>query len=262
MILNKNKALFYLQFPGLLSAGGISHGIFTRCGGFGNGVVKDPGTPSQRILRQETTEKDKRRVLGTLGFEDLVFVDQVHGSRILTLDAADPNQPDPAFKPVEADAVITNQKGRLIAIETADCQAVMLFDPLKKVVANIHSGWRGSLQNIVGKTVHAMKDRFGGRPGQILAGIGPSLGPCCGEFINYKQEIPKKHWKHRTNNNHFNFWALTMDQLLEAGIDQKNICFADICTMCNTGLFYSYRKEKHTGRLVSAIGINSGVGEF
>ncbi len=100
-------------------------------------------------------------------------------------------------KAESGDAMITDAPGQSLVIQTADCQAVLIYDPVRKAVANIHSGWRGSIQNIIGLTVQAMIKEFDSDPKNLLAGIGPSLGPCCAEFIHYRTEIPKAFWSYK-----------------------------------------------------------------
>lgn len=117
-----------------------------------------------------------------------------------------------------ADAVITDIKGIFLVIQVADCQSVMLYDPHQKAIANIHSGWRGSIMNIIGKCADTMVREFGCRPENLLAGISPSLGPCCSEFIHYKEEIPEPLWKYKhRDKDFFDFWAMSRDQLMEKG---------------------------------------------
>ena len=187
----------------------------------------------------------------------LVFLNQVHGDGIKILKQKDNkrlNGLEPGRDTCEADAVITDMKGVILVIQVADCQAVMLFDPQKKVVANIHSGWRGSLKNIIGKCIVEMETVFGCRPENILAGIGPSLGPCCGEFINYRNEIPRSYWGYKQeNSDYFDFWAVSRDQLTTAGVIHDNIENMNLCTRCNTDLFYSYRAQNITGRFACVI---------
>jgi copper oxidase (laccase) domain-containing protein len=132
----------------------------------------------------------------------------------------------------------------------------MLFDATRRVVANIHSGWRSSIKNIAGQTVQAMRKHFECHPADIIAGIGPSLGPCCAEFVNYRKEIPENFWPYKTANDHFDFWAISCDQLADAGVLQKNIEVSNVCTRCNTEIFFSYRGEGQTGRFASVIGLN------
>ncbi len=150
---------------------------------------------------------------------------------------------------------MTDIAGRNLVIQVADCQAVLLYEPARRVVANAHCGWRGSIQNIIGRTVEVMKQDFGCRPDLILAGIGPSLGPCCAEFINYDTEIPKEFWQYKGLNRYFDFWALSRDQLKTAGVAANNIESSRICTRCHTDEFFSYRAEGTTGRFAAVIGL-------
>jgi YfiH family protein len=139
-------------------------------------------------------------------------------------------------------------------VQQADCQAVLLFDPVKKVVANIHCGWRGSVDNIIGKVIATMTDSFNVNPANLLAGISPSLGPCCAEFINYRTELPSSFWSYQVKPNYFDFWQISKDQLQGAGVNADKIETSSICTACNNDWF-SYRRDKATGRFCSVISI-------
>ena len=141
-------------------------------------------------------------------------------------------------------------------IQVADCQPVLLFDPNQKVIAAVHSGWRGSLQNIIGKTIISMVHHFHCSPEKIIAGIGPSLGPCCSEFVHYRKEIPGAFWKYKKNETHFDFWELSRDQMRETGVKTSNIHISGLCTKCRNDLFFSYRRQKITGRFAGVIGLN------
>ncbi len=153
------------------------------------------------------------------------------------------------------DAIITDIPGKMLVIQTADCQPVLLFDPNQKVVAAVHSGWRGSLQNIIGKTIMSMVHHFHCSPEKIIAGVGPSLGPCCCEFVHYRKEIPDSFWKYQKKENHFDFWELSQDQMLETGVRTNNIHISGLCTKCRNDLFFSYRRQKITGRCAGVIGL-------
>ena len=160
-------------------------------------------------------------------------------------------------RPIIADAAVTDLTDQYLVIQVADCQSVLMYEPTRRVVANIHSGWRGSIGNIIGRTVDAMAGHFGCSPGRIQAAIGPSLGPCCAEFVNYKIEIPEELWAYRSTDNHFDFWAISSDQLIGAGVPKKNIESSQTCTRCRTDEFYSYRAEKTTGRFAAIIGLKN-----
>ena len=187
----------------------------------------------------------------------LVFLNQIHGAEIKVLKKDD-NDLSQVFEPGKetytADAIITDMKDVFLVIQVADCQSVMLYDPDKKIIANIHSGWRGSVLNIIGQCLYKMILEFECRPENILAGISPSLGPCCSEFINYRNEIPCHLWKFKhKDKNFFDFWAMSQDQLMEKGVKNENIQNMEICTKCHTDVFYSYRGEKTTGRFACVI---------
>jgi YfiH family protein len=251
----------YMQFPHLAKFPELWHGIFTRHGGFSpapfDSLNISYGLGDDPVL----VRKNRRCLARAVGDGCLVFARQVHGADVLVVNGGDAQRDaeercDRGKEPVAVgDALIANEQTRMLAIQVADCQAVMLYDPERQVVANVHAGWRGSVADVLGKTVALMQREFECDPGRIVAGIGPSLGPCCAEFVNYKQEIPPAYWKYRLADNRFNFWRITRAQLDQAGVVPTNVHASEICTRCNTGLFYSYRGEKVTGRFAAVIGL-------
>jgi len=263
VILKKKNGLSYLQFPHLAGFEGIWHGIFTREGGCSAAPYDSLNVSLGVGDLSKNVQRNRRRILNSSGAGELVFTNQLHGVKVLALKRGD--RPDAAVEKqptLEGDALVTDIRGRALVIKAADCQAVMLYDPLQQVVANVHAGWRGSIHDIIAKTIEAMKETFGCRPENIHAGIGPSLGPCCGEFINFKKEIPEAFWKYRVGAVHFDFWAVSHDQLCAAGVRPENICRSNVCTRCSLDRFFSYRGEGRTGRFAAVITLmrpNSGI---
>ena len=100
-----------------------------------------------------------------------------------------------------------------------------------------------------------MLETFGSKPGDILAAISPCLGPCCSEFINYQDEIPESLWKYRISDHYFDFRQISRHQLTAKGILPGHIEMARLCTKCTSDTFFSYRKEKITGRFAVAAGL-------
>jgi copper oxidase (laccase) domain-containing protein len=96
-----------------------------------------------------------------------------------------------------------------------------------------------------------MEEEFGCRAGDMMAAIGPSLGPCCAEFINHEKIFPAEFVEFMIRNNYFDLWALSRRQLLGASLKSENIETAEICTKCRTDLFFSYRAEGVTGRFAT-----------
>ncbi len=197
-----------------------------------------------------TVLANRGKIKETFHLENLISAGQIHSNRILIVDS----KPKTDLEEGGYDALITNIPQVALMIQQADCQAVMLFDPIRKVIANIHSGWKGTSLNIIAKTIQTMTVEFASAPADILAGISPSLGPCCAEFINYKTELPTHLHKYQQTPNYFDFWAISQDQLIAAGVTRKNIEIAKICTMCNHD-YFSYRRKKTTGRFGSIIAL-------
>jgi len=246
----------YYQFANMADQPGLVHGIFTRQGGQSRAPFNFLNVGLGIGDQPDVVAVNRRRVAACLGVERLVFTHQVHGDDILTVKGGDhPGQAGALHEKQTADAMITDATGICLAIQVADCQAVVVYDPDRAVVANIHSGWRGSIVNIIGRTVQTMIVEFGCNPGHLLAGVSPSLGPCCAEFVNFVQEIPKEFWPYQISKDHFDFWAMSRDQLIQAGVPKKSIEISGWCTRCHPEQFFSYRAEQDTGRFVVAAGL-------
>ncbi len=256
MIHRHDHNLSYYQFPHLSEYTDIRHGIFTRQGGFSKGCYQGLNVGMGNGDSLDHVLRNRAAISGCMGHSELVFANQVHGTTIINYsECGSSSNSLPSGKAESGDALITNTPGKSLVIQTADCQAVLIYDPVRKAVANIHSGWRGTIQNIIGLTVQAMIKEFDSDPKNLLTGIGPSLGPCCAEFIHYRTEIPKAFWSYKNRTDCFDFWTMSKDQLTEAGIPKNHIVSSDLCTRCRTDLFFSYRKEKSTGRFAAVIGI-------
>jgi len=238
-----------LVFPGLDSSR-LSHGAFNRHGGVSPtpwstlNVSFGLGDDPQNVL------ENRARIKKNLGFASLVSARQVHGSCVEIVEES-----SGCDHTVDAcDALVTNVRGLGLLIQQADCQAVLFFDPEKTAVAVAHVGWRGSVAGIIGKTVLAMIRAFETEPADLITAISPSLGPCCAEFVNYRSELPTSLHDYQVRPSYFDFWAISHDQLCKAGVKSKNIHTARICTCCNRD-YFSYRRDRDTGRCASVIGI-------
>ncbi len=202
------------------------------------------GDGSQNVL------ENRQRIKEAFGVSRLVSANQVHGNNILFIS----QQPSSDVEEQGYDAIISAAKGVAFMIQQADCQAVFLYDPVRHAAGIIHAGWRGSVQNIIGDTVRAMKENLGVKPANLYAAVSPSLGPCCAEFINYQKELPQMFKKYRVRENNFDFWSISRDQLVNASVKPEKIDIAGICNLCNPD-FYSFRREGITGRFASVIGL-------
>ncbi len=173
---------------------------------------------------------------------------QVHGRRVAVVDEAFSGER--LFDGY--DALVSRVPGIGLMIRQADCQAVALADPVTGAVANIHSGWRGSVANIIGRTVSVLVKVCGCRPGDLHAWISPSLGPCCAEFVNYRQELPVAFTAFMVSEHHFDFWAVSRAQLQDAGLRPERIAGAGICTVCDQR-YFSFRRDRTPARFATII---------
>ena len=256
MIVEEKDGLTVYRFENLSRFPEIRHGIFSRKGGFSSPPFDSLNVSHGVGDKPENVERNRSLLAKALGGKTLAYLRQVHSDMVMVWgDDADSRALFEQDTAPEGDAMVTDSEGVHLVIQTADCQAVLLYDPVLRVVANVHSGWRGSVANIAGKTVAEMKRAFGCNPAHIRAGVGPSLGPCCSEFVNYENEIPEHLWKYQAKEFFFDFWAITRDQLTEQGVLPENVETGGVCTRCSTDLFFSYRKEKVTGRFAGIIGI-------
>lgn len=202
------------------------------------------------------------RSFGT-GLEKLVTVTQVHGNDILLID--EPNQDYSHFLKVECDGIITNQTGVMIGICVADCFPVLLLDPVNRVIAALHAGWKGTAAGISMKGVEALVTIFGADPRNILAAIGPGIGACC-----YEVDTPVMEAFRKSETDYSAFaeekgngkWNLDLSgsnfrQLLRAGVREENIETEKLCVSCSKDLFFSYRRDGgETGRQMGFIMLN------
>lgn len=227
---------------------GLSHEVYSRHGGISKAPFDSLNVSDETGDNPTNVNANLRIVMGIMGTEQWLSMNQVHGKDIsLCREGLEPATPSV----VNADAIISNQSNVALMVKSADCQAIILFDPIQRVLANVHCGWRGNTLNIIAEVVTRMESYFRCKPSQIIAGIGPSLGPCCAEFITHGEIFPKHFDQFMVRENYFDLWQISRWQLLEAGLQKENIEVASICTRCRTDLFYSYRAEGTTGRFAT-----------
>ncbi|MDP3480868.1 MAG: peptidoglycan editing factor PgeF, partial [Desulfoprunum sp.] len=211
--------------------------MFDRHGGASDGLFTSFNTSYTVGDRDFAVTDNRKKVKDILNIDSLVSARQVHGDRIFCLE----KRPDADCEIDGYDALVTDLLNVGIMIQHADCQAVLLFDPVRKVIGAVHCGWRGSVQNILGKTVKTMTEAYHSRPEDVLAVISPSLGPCCGEFINHHEELPADFQPFAVRGNHFDFWQISQAQLKVSGLSPSSITVTGICTSCSPD-YFSYRR--------------------
>jgi YfiH family protein len=252
----------------------LIHGFSTRLGG-----VSQPPHTSLNLAYTRPDDpaavlENRQRFAAALGFslDDVVIAGQVHGTHVHVAQAADRGRGaydrDTTLPP--ADAVVTNVPDLVLWTSFADCVPLLFFDPVRQAVGVAHAGWKGTVDNIAGAVVETMSAAFGSDPADLLAVIGPSIGPCCYEVAEpvisavsdaFGAEVASEVLLRPPGNErpHFDLWAANVHWLEQAGVHDHNIVRTRICTACNVNRFFSHRRENgQTGRCVGVIGLCSG----
>lgn len=244
-----------------ISKNGAVNGFSRRIGGVSRGRISGFNFGFRVGDDPESVLKNYHLLAEDLGFDirRAVCARQTHTANIRIVTSEDCGKGifrvDSDIQDI--DGLITNEKGIALIIFTADCVPLLFYDPVKKVVAASHAGWRGTAQNIGGKTVRLMCENFGSAPEDIIAAIGPSIGVCCFEVdedtaANFDEtyRVPKPNGKY-----HVDLWRANRDKIAAEGV--KDIFISEECTICNSDKYYSYRTHKeHTGRQIAVIALN------
>jgi polyphenol oxidase len=256
MRIKERYDILYLQFSNIEALPFVRHAVFTRQGGVSVSPFDSLNISYSVGDAWDAVSRNREKIGMVMKNADLVFMRQVHGIDVLSFTEDSFHRKENGGAGYQTgDALVSSAGGKTLVVKTADCQPVLMVDPVLRVVACVHSGWRGSIRNIVGQVVLVMTERFGSNPADILAGVGPSLGPCCAEFIHYRTEIPPSLWRYRQREVYFDFWSMTRDQLIDAGVSDCNIEISGLCTRCRPDLFFSHRRQNPTGRFAAAIGL-------
>jgi YfiH family protein len=268
MITRKTNGLSFSQFLIFLKYNELGHFVTTRW-------VRDANRSSNSFDLSFNTDKKLRTVLDNrqrlsvalkIPLSGITTAKQVHGNRVRIVDESmkgkGARDPDDAIE--ITDALVTDVTGVCPMILVADCVPVLLYDPKKKVVGAVHAGWKGTLGCIAKKTVEVFQERFGSSPEDMVAGIGPSIGPCCfqvgPEVVIKAKDVFGAYGGFVKNlsadgSGYFDLWEANKKQLIESGLDEKNVEVAGVCTCCDPSrLYFSHRGEKgKAGRFGAGI---------
>jgi len=180
----------------------------------------------------------------------LVRLEQVHDGKVAKIDG----KTGISKEMPGADGAVTDVKGIVLSVRTADCLPILFYDPGHNAIGIAHAGWRSTKEHIAGKVVEAMRAGYGSVPSQLRVGMGPALRQCCYEvnsefLMHFPGSVVKMAHRH-----YFDLVGENAEQLIAAGISAKNIFDCGICTACRNDEFFSFRKEKDkAGRMLSVI---------
>ncbi len=243
--------LVYFVFESFENTGLVRHCFSTRKGGVSSGRYESMNLSFRQDKRENVIENFKI-ICGAIGsdYRNTVFSDQIHKDEIYDVDTSERGKG--LLMPRELrgkDGLITNKAEIVLVTVYADCTPLYFLDPVKRVIALSHSGWRGTVLEIGAKTVNKMVKDYGCNRKNILTAIGPCIGGCCYQV----DKTVAEQFLNRDYTNGFvlpdteegkyklNLQEINRQILLKAGILPQNIETADMCTKCHSDLLFSHR---------------------
>ncbi len=244
----------HLQVPS------IKHAIFTRRGGVSPAPWRSLNFGSTVGDARERVFENKCRALQAVGRSPHSIFDvwQVHGCRIV-----EAQEPRGDAQAIQADGIITNRPAVTLLMRFADCVPILLHDPTRRAVGIVHAGWLGTVRKAAMELVNAMQRAYGSKPADLIAGIGPSIGPdhypvgreVIGQVIESFGEGGRAHLVATNGEVRFDLWSANQTLLRQAGVER--IEMAGICTACHLDDWYSHRAERgNTGRFGAYIALH------
>ena len=262
--IEKNNIKF-VSFQTFDKGGSVLHGTTSRVGGVSPPPYNELNLGVFSDDKKENVNKNIEIFTQELDIDRkrFIFSRQIHKDQITAVykEHLDRNRAEDFFID-QNDALVTNVKGIMLAVFSADCPSVSVFDPVRNAIGIAHAGWKGTVLKIAIQMLHKMKLEYGTRPVDCLAAIGPSIKQCCYEIsenvvIHIRSVIP--YWQDFTEyDSEKKKWKLSLQdanfrQLISAGVKESSIVWSKYCTCCDTDDFFSFRKEGITGRQVAFI---------
>lgn len=234
-----------LTFPGLARVPGLRHGVTTREGGVSTGSWRSLNLGRSTGDRPEAVAENGRRVAAALGADRVRFPHQVHGVVVRVVASTD------AGPLGEADAVATAEPGVALGVLGADCPGIVLADPVRRTLAVVHSGWRGTVAGVAPAAVRVLVERFGSRPEDLVAGIGPGIsarsyevGPEVADAV--RSQVPdgeRAISKGRGDRAHVDLSLAIRAQLVACGVRADAIEAMALCTVEAEDVLFSHRRD-------------------
>lgn len=231
---------------------GIRHGFTTRNGGVSTGAASSLNLGTRLEDDKEKVLENYDLVLAALGVDKarLAFSHQLHTNKVRVITEEDIRDNPYAEAEFGVDGLVTNIPEVTLITYSADCNTIIFYDPVKKVIANVHSGWRGTVGKIAKNAIEAMTSHFGSKPADIRVAIGPCISRCCfetsadvrDEFMNAfgDRALPlidaKPNGKYMIDIKGFNQMIVK-----DAGVLAEHIDLSQDCTMCNPDKYWSHR---------------------
>ncbi len=250
LTVHENGAVYY-SFPHMDAYPFIRNGFSTRLGGVSEGIYASMNLSYTRGDEKAAVDENFVRICAAMGVSaaDAVLSAQEHHTTLKNVTAADRGIGLSRPPLVDVDGLLTDEPQVVLCTQYADCVPLLFADPVRHVVATSHAGWRGTVAKISRLTVERMQSDYGCDPRDILAGIAPSIGPCCFEVDAPVAEafealsVTDGDCCRAVGNGKFlvDLWETNRRILLSAGVKAENITVTDLCTRCHPQLFWSHR---------------------
>jgi hypothetical protein len=251
-------SLVVYQFQNLHRYSAITHFFTTRKGGQSLPPYNSLNLSYNTQDDQKTVKHNRQIIASALHISpaNLIVPGQVHGNTVRIIDGLQDYS-----KLQSTDGLINNRRHLAIGVLVADCVPLLLYDTVQNVIAAIHAGWRGTFSQIAAQAVCKMKDHFQSSPENIMAGIGPSIGPDNYEIgKTVAEQFSEKHsWastiiKKKNGRYYCDLWKANKIQLMQEGIKEHHIEISGICTYDSNEFLYSHRRSGgQTGRMAALI---------
>jgi hypothetical protein len=267
IILREEKDVPYFYFPLLEETNMVSHGFSTRLGGVSKGEFESMNFVTIRGDKIENVKENYRRICAAIGIDwtKLVVSKQTHTTNIKIVSKEDAGKGVLKERGYDnIDGLMTNEPGLPLVTMYADCVPLYFLDPVKKVIALSHSGWRGTVHRMGEVTIQKMQETYGCNPSDILACIGPSICRDCYEVgeevaLEFKENFREDEILTKKPNGKYqlDLWKANELILKQAGILENHLAVTNVCTCCNPKLLFSHRFTKgRRGNLAAFLCLN------
>lgn len=266
--LTKKHSIEYFESSLLSGCDFLTHAFCTRIGGVSEGDYKSLNISFKEGDLEGSVLQNWHRISLAFGIpiDRFLTLNQVHGDDIFVIKPYGDYYPEDGV--LNYDAIVTTRDNLAVCIKTADCVPVFIVDRVKKVIAAVHAGWKGTAQEITAKVTRLLYERYNASPENLIAAIGPAIGLCCFELDRDSADIfriQKDHEEFLFEGNTPDKWIVDLAeanrrQMMHCGIPEANIDLSRLCTFCRQDLFFSYRGSGGvTGRHLNFMMIKGDV---
>lgn len=248
----KNACLRFIKIPAFSEYSGLVTGFTTRLGGVSEGDYATLNMSFNKPDPEENVLENYRRLSGDLGIplENMVVSYQTHTKNVMPVSAAHAGMGVTRERSyTDIDGLLTNEKNLLLVTHYADCVPLYFYDPVKNVIALVHSGWRGTLMDIGGETIQKLKNLYGSNAADVIVAFGPHIRNCCFEVdidvadaFKEKFIFAQKYMFQRNDGK----WLIDLEGIITESLKERkvninNIYGCSICTRCHNDIFFSHR---------------------